>query len=287
MAKLPSATTGYNKNQVSAGFEAQTQGKFWTDSRTEAENSVTVAFHAQAKSGDPTCSFGRLDGWKLKLNIKENNKWGAEANRQFHYCAWQNPTPDTWWQTYPRYEYDYTVPVQMGYALEPYSSFVWHYTSVQYLDIPAKVRFAPSAPSITISKSQTTYGEAVSLAWSRNDARTNMHFKEFRVFVTGSDGQRKSIYTGTGTSKTVTPSEYVEPQGGEVSFDVEAVYTWNNTEYKYEAKTSVKVLGGGCTIYDASGKAHHALIYVYDASSNPHLTLPTIYDASGKPHIAV
>lgn len=283
MSNTPSATTGYNKNMVSIGFEAQTQGRFWTDNRVEYEDSISVRFHAQAKSGNPNCTGARLDDWKLKLNIKENGKWGVEANRKFHMCVWQNPTADTWSRTYPRLEHDYQVPVQMGYGLEPYSTFVWHYTSVEYLDVPAKVRKAPNNPSLTVSKTEPLPKEKITLSWKTNPNNTNMHYKSTSLYIIKEDGVTTSISLGGETgSIELNPTDYITGPVGKFSVYIKSTYLWDNKDNYYQSETKdISVTGGICTIFDEAGNKHQALIHAYDADGKLHTVIPYIYNNNG------
>ena len=108
--------------------------------------------------------------------------------------------------------------------------------------VPAKTRKNPGAPTLTISPTTATPSKAVTLSWSANPNGTNLHFKEWRLTAKKPDGRTVSVYTGTATSKTITPSIYgASDTGGTITFEIAAVYLWDNKESLYKTTKALTI----------------------------------------------
>lgn len=267
--------------------------------RSEAWTEVTVPAKTRKNPSNPTLTLSPTNATPSK---SVSVSWSANPNgTNLHFKEWRLSAKKTNGQTVSVYTGSATsktiTPSTYGatdsggtISFTIAAVYTWDgnensYTATKSLTIPARKN--PSAPTIKATPSTVPTAQTSTISWSRVDNGTNLTFKEFRLWVTGANGKRTKIYNGAATSKKVTPSSYANPQGGNITFDVEAVYTWDGKEAIYKKSVTVKVLGGICSVYDEKGNVRKALINVYDEKGNQHFALPTYYDDMGKSHSTI
>lgn len=148
--------------------------------------------------------------------------------------------------------------------------------------IPAATRTPQGDPVISASKTEAVYGEQVALTWEKAETQGNAGFDRFELW----QGSTK-LYSGDGTSMSVTPSDVTGANGGTVVYEIREIHDWFGTEYTTEATVSVDVRSGTVTVYDSDGRPRAGLVTAYDADGAARKVLITAYDAEGKPRITV
>ena len=137
-------------------------------------------------------------------------------------------------------------------------------------------------PRLTASKSPCNYSESVTLGFQKASEQGNAQFDRFELY----QGSNK-LYSGSGTSYKVTPSDYSGPRGGNVLFKLKEVHEWWGRYPVTETTLNVNVRSGVVSAYDTSGNKHTGLVTVYDSSGKLHYVLLTAYDKDGKAHSVV
>ena len=144
--------------------------------------------------------------------------------------------------------------------------------------IPAATRTAHGNPTISASSTEAVYGEQVTLTWAKSETQGNAAFDRFELW----QGSTK-LYSGSGTSMAVTPSDVTGAKGGAATYEVREIHDWFGTEYTTKATVSIEVKGGVVTVYDGEGAAHVGLVTAYGADGAARSVLITAYDADGQP----
>ena len=137
-------------------------------------------------------------------------------------------------------------------------------------------------PRLTASKSPCNYSESVTLGFQKASEQGNAQFDRFELW----QGSNK-LYSGSGTSYKVTPSDYSGPRGGNVNFKLKEIHEWWGRYPVTETTLNVNVRSGVVSAYDTSGNKHTGLVTVYDSSGKLHYVLLTAYDKDGKAHSVV
>lgn len=146
------------------------------------------------------------------------------------------------------------------------------------VNIPAATRTPHGNPTISASDTEAVYGEQVTLTWAKAATQGNANFERFELW----QGSTR-LYSGSGTSMAVTPSDVTGPAGGTATYEVREVHDWYGTEYTTEATVSIEVKGGVVTAYDDAGAAHVGLVTAYGADGGARSVLITAYGADGLP----
>lgn len=159
------------------------------------------------------------------------------------------------------------------------ASYVKGTTASGKVTIPAATRTAHGNPTISADASEAVYGEQVTLTWAKSATQGNAAFDRFELW----QGSTK-LYSGSGTSMSVVPSDVTGAVGGTVTYEIREIHDWFGTEYTTKATVSIEVKCGVVTVYDSSGSKHVGLVTAYDSSGNAHSVLITVYDSEGNAH---
>ena len=146
------------------------------------------------------------------------------------------------------------------------------------VSIPARTRTPHGNPTISASATEAVYGEQVTLTWGKSATQGNANFDRFELW----QGSTR-LYSGTGTSMAVTPSDVTGAKGGTATYEVREIHDWYGTEYTTKATVSIEVKGGVVTAYDGEGAARAGLVTAYGADGAARSVLITAYDAEGQP----
>lgn len=150
------------------------------------------------------------------------------------------------------------------------------------LTIPARPYYAHGKPTIKASKTTANYGESVTISWAKSGTQGNANFDRFELWQ-----GRNKLYSGSGISKSVVPSDATGAQGGTATYTLKEIHEWYGTYPETSTTISVTVRSGVVSVYDSSGTKHTGLVTAYDSSGNSHFVLITAYDANGSPHSVV
>lgn len=137
-------------------------------------------------------------------------------------------------------------------------------------------------PRLTASKSPCNYSESITLGFQKASEQGNSAFNKFEFY----QGSTK-LYSGSGTSYKVTPSDYSGARGGNVAFKLKEIHEWHGRYPEKETSLTVNVRSGVVSAYDNDGNKHTGLVTVYDSSGSLHYVLITGYDKDGKAHSVV
>lgn len=148
--------------------------------------------------------------------------------------------------------------------------------------VPKRPYYEHGTPTLTTVKTSAHYGEVLTLSWDKSKTQGNANFDHFELW----QGTTK-LYTGSGTSYTVTPSDVTGAKGGTVTYTLKEVHEWYGDHPSKESSVSIKVQSGVVTIYDENGVKHVGLVTMYDENRVKHYVLITAYDENGKGHNVV
>lgn len=148
--------------------------------------------------------------------------------------------------------------------------------------VNARTYYAHGTPSLSASKETANYGESVTLSWSKSGTQGNANFDRFELWQ-GSN----QLYSGSGISKSVVPSDVTGAQGGSATYTLKEIHEWYGTYPSTETTKSINVRSGVVSAYDASRNKHTGLVTAYDANGTSHFVLITAYDADGIAHSVV
>lgn len=96
--------------------------------------------------------------------------------------------------------------------------------------VPARARTAHGKPTLSASKTSITYKENITLSWAKSSVQGNANFNRFELWQGGT-----KIYSGTGTSYTLSPYNYASASqiGGSSAFGVgfvlKEIHEWYGT----------------------------------------------------------
>lgn len=150
------------------------------------------------------------------------------------------------------------------------------------MNVPARTYIAHGNPIITANKTTANYGESITLSWAKSATQGNANFDRFELW----QGSNK-LYSGSGISKAVVPSDATGAQGGTATYTLKEIHEWYGTYPETSTTTSITVRSGVVSAYDSDGNKHTGLVTAYDSSGNSHFVLITAYDANGSPHSVV
>lgn len=123
---------------------------------------------------------------------------------------------------------------------------------------------------------------SVTISWAKSGTQGNANFDRFELWQ-----GRNKLYSGSGISKSVVPSDATGAQGGTATYTLKEIHEWYGTYPETSTTISVTVRSGVVSVYDSSGTKHTGLVTAYDSSGNSHFVLITAYDANGSPHSVV
>lgn len=105
------------------------------------------------------------------------------------------------------------------------------------VSIPAKVYQAHGNPTVTLA-TNCLQGEQVTVSWKKSGTQGNASFTRFELW----QGSNK-LYSGSNTSYKVTPSSVTGAKGGNVTYTVKEIHTWNGSEKTTSASKTIAVYG--------------------------------------------
>lgn len=148
--------------------------------------------------------------------------------------------------------------------------------------VPARPYTAHGNPSFSASKSKVNYGDSITLSWAKSGTQGNANFDRFELWQGSS-----RLYSGSGLSKSVKPSDVTGPRGGTVKYVLKEIHEWYGSYPSKEASLTIEVRSGVVTAYDSGGSKHTGLVTAYDSGGNAHFALITAYDSGGNAHQVV
>lgn len=137
-------------------------------------------------------------------------------------------------------------------------------------------------PRLTASKSPCNYSESITLGFQKASEQGNSAFNKFELYQDST-----KLYSGSGTSYKVTPSDYSGPRGGNVAFKLKEIHEWHGRYPEKETSLTINVRSGVISAYDNDGNKHTGLVTVYDSSGELRYVLITGYDSEGRAHSVV
>lgn len=155
-------------------------------------------------------------------------------------------------------------------------------TASASVTIPARTRTPHGKPTVKTNKTTTNYGESATISWAKSSTQGNASFKRFELW----QGNTK-LYSGSGISKSVIPSDATGAKGGTATYKVKEIHEWYGSYPSTENTVSINVRSGVVSAYDSTNKRHTGLVTAYDANGNSHYVLITAYDSNGSPHSVV
>ena len=90
--------------------------------------------------------------------------------------------------------------------------------------VPKRDYEAFGTPGLSLSSTSITYKNSVTVSWSKASTQGNANFDHFELYL----GSTK-IYSGSGTSMTVCPYDYIGSTGGTATFKIVEVHEWYGT----------------------------------------------------------
>lgn len=168
-----------------------------------------------------------------------------------------------------------------GYGAAP-DILIWNWYHIGNVTVSPRTYYTHGKPTFKAAKTTTYYSEETTLSWSKSGTQGNANFDHFELW----QGNTK-LYSGTGTSYTVTPSSVTGAKGGIVTYTLKEIHEWYGTYPSTQSTISVTVRSGVITVYDSDKKGHIGLVTAYDSNGKGHYVLITAYDSSGKAHNVV
>lgn len=148
--------------------------------------------------------------------------------------------------------------------------------------VGARTYNAHGKPSFNVSKSTANYKESITLSWSKSGTQGNANFDRFELWR----GSTR-LYSGSGTTYSITPSTVTGPKGGNVTYTLKEIHEWYGSYPETSSMLSVKVRSGVVSVYDEKGIVHTGLVTAYGANGESHYVLISAYDGNGSVHSVV
>lgn len=148
--------------------------------------------------------------------------------------------------------------------------------------IPARVRKPHGKPKLTVSKTTTNYGESITLSWAKATTQGNAKFDRFELW----QGSKK-LYSGSGISKSVIPSDATGAKGGTATYTLKEIHEWYGSYPATQTTVDITVRSGVVSVYDSTNSRHTGLVTAYDSNGTSHYVLITAYDSEGQAHSVV
>lgn len=168
-----------------------------------------------------------------------------------------------------------------GYGGAP-GAIIWDWQHIGTVWISPRTYYKHDKPKFSADKDSAHYGETVSLSWAKSSKQGNANFDRFELW----QGENK-LYSGSGVSYNVIPSEVTGASGGDVEYRLVEVHEWYGSYPTTEATLTINVKSGVVTTYDSDGKAHTAIVTAYDEEGKPHFVLIAAYDSDGTKHAVI
>lgn len=106
------------------------------------------------------------------------------------------------------------------------------------LTIPARTLVTQGNPSLSVSSNHCEVGGTVKLSWAKASSQGNASFDRFELW----QGNNK-LYSGSGTSYSVTPSSATGSGGGTATYTLKEIHEWYGSYPTTQASVSVAVRG--------------------------------------------
>lgn len=258
----------YGDVYLTGGFE---------DGRSLAQYDVTIPARVYTAHGEPTVSAASTTvatGTKVKVSWAKS---GTQGNASFtRFELYKGST-----LLYSGTDTSCDVTTTAGdNAYTLYEIHTWYGTEKNTsASVTVHAYTKQGNPTLSASPTTVRYGQATTLTWGKSTSQGNAAFSKFKL----SRGST-SLYEGSGTTYSDTPSNATGAQGGSVTYKLEEVHTYNGVTLTTSATATVTVQGGTVTVYNGAGQKKTALVYAYDSSGNRHNCLVYAYDSSGNRH---
>ena len=252
----------------------------WAEVSNKDDNYCYVRIRGEVQSVSP---YGISDYGVIVQVGQDGTNQSDEVGGVFNYSDWVGKADYTY--TVARGKDDkeiYCWTKYWGATVDGYGGGPWSGEVGVYVTIPARTRIPHGNPTLSASKTTANYGESVLLSWKKSTTQGNANFARFELW----QGNKK-LYSGSGISKSVVPSDATGAKGGTAKYTLKEIHEWYGSYPETSTSKSITVRSGVVSAYDSTGKKHTGLVTAYDSSGNSHYVLITAYDSNGQPHSVV
>lgn len=154
---------------------------------------------------------------------------------------WANVCSNSGTLTLARQQNAYNVTVTCnawGQTVNGYGSAGGSTSTSVTVTIPARPYYAHGNPSVWSSSNHCEVGGKVTISWSKSGTQGNANFDRFELW----QGSTK-LYSGSGTSYSVTPSSATGSGGGTATYTLKEIHEWYGSYPSTQASVSVAVRG--------------------------------------------
>lgn len=212
----------------------------WCTVSVSSESDTQITFKVQAQLRLTNCY---QYGVKLSVGYYNSGSSGSYhdgATYSTYYTAIDNGWyPSSWLTDYYTFDKGQSSRSVTFYAwargetVSGYGAYPASSEAKVSMTIPARTYNGHGKPTVSASPNHCEVGDSVKISWAKSSTQGNAAFTRFELW----QGSSK-LYSGTATSKTVTPST---KSGGTYTYVVKEIHTWYGAEKTTQNQVSVVV----------------------------------------------
>lgn len=204
----------------------------WASEASNTDTTYTINFGGSIQS--TACS--QYAYWvEVECNgsrYAENSGSTSNSDNSYWKTEWSSSTQSA---SFTKQQNAYTVTVRCYAQFSNATSR--NCTASVNITIPARTRTAHGNPTVSTSDDGTLQGGTAKISWAKSGTQGNANFDHFELW----QGSNR-LYSGSGTSYTVTPSSVSGTDGGDVKYVVKEIHEWYGSYPETSASVTVHVM---------------------------------------------
>ena len=287
---MASSEGGYSSASYSWGT-GQARCKVDASVTNLNDDTCRVTISGSVRSGNDAGNAYRLNGYGTESQVGHDACNGAAAGSVngsgvYNYANWIAGVSGSW--DIPRSKNATSMKCWCKYwgaEVNGYSAASNSGEVDVTVTIPARPYYAHGNPSFSSPKTTVHYGEEITLSWGKSGTQGNANFVRFELYHDDANRAENRMYSGTGTSMKVKPSDYTGPKGGTVTLSLWELHDWYGENKWTHTDITITVRSGVVTVYDDSESANSRTIIDNDSFINSTSAIFTVPSIGGRLHI--
>lgn len=212
----------------------------WASEASNTDTTYTINFGGSVQS--IACS--QYSYWfEIESNGTQGNQASGSTSNSSN-ASWKTEQSISSSASFTKNQSAYTVSVKCYAQFSSATSR--NCTATVNVTIPARTRTAHGNPTIKTSDSGVLQGDEATISWAKSSTQGNANFDHFELWQQKSKEYNsktdKKLYSGSGTSYVVTPSDFVGTDGGDVFYVVYEYHEWYDSHPYTSAAVAVHVM---------------------------------------------
>lgn len=254
---MASSEGGYSSASYSWGT-GQARCKIDASVTNLNDDTCRVTISGSVRSGNDAGTAYRLNGYGTASQVGHDACNGAAAGSVngsgiYNYANWIAGVSGTW--DIPRSKNATSMKCWCKYWGAEVNGYGAASNSGEVdvtVTIPARPYYAHGNPSFSSPKTTVHYGEEITLSWGKSGTQGNANFVRFELYHDDANKAENRMYSGTGTSMKVKPSDYTGPKGGTVTLSLWELHDWYGENKWTHTDITITVRSGVVSVYDGS-----------------------------------